>query len=359
MEKVLLNPKELQELQELYGYEITQIMLEHNAMHPNGIGLQLLESVGLTMEDISKIYEYTPVVETEINMKSLDVPDVEVSATYTPLTEVDVVIKHADGVQSALKIESLADYIPLEEVNVNIVTPEVPETKLSAEFKPVEIEKVEIATPEMSAPVDIKKHKPLKEIAIKVSEVDIPEIAPPLSFTPIEPQVSTEVNIDEPVVNNNFTYAPHETQSEVEAVECPIISGIKGYKPRKIKSKLKAIKCPVVGSAAAFIPIETADVTPTEVSLPDNLSTFAYNPLMSSDKSLPKIDAPAFGNIAEYKPVESSSIDKAKIPTLPEYNVSIEYSSVKDIEITTQEPELPFSTEDVISKDFYEIWLNQ
>ena len=180
MESKLLSKEELKVLQDKYEYDISYIMHAHKEKSRNAeISVSFFEEMDFVNEDIFKKYEYTPRVNHKVEMKPLNIPEVELKTDYVPLTDANVEIKYEADIQSLVDVKNSVNYTPVNDVKVDIGVKEVPNAEFKTKYKPKKIKRIKMPKQKMPKTTNIQTYSAITVKGVVMQGIDVPEIADP------------------------------------------------------------------------------------------------------------------------------------------------------------------------------------
>jgi len=382
LENVLLTQEEIEKRNELFEYEMTQVILNLKGKYTSNDNVSSpIKDFELAEGDVDKRLDFIPLSKTEIEMQLQDIPAVCIGAGFTPLADVKPVIRLENDVQNLLLAKHNANFTPLAVTEFKTAAQGVPKTNMNIEFNPVQAA-ASISTQEIPESISINQYTPYTGMDVAGLSVVIPATDISCDYVPVSSDTLEVLAQDIPMANVKAVFAPLSLKAVTESVgvvpaigklpafspvvppmdtsmklKTPAIRNSLEFKPLDVQVEFQDIESPAVSSIADLSPIDMPLVNPLGVTIPSMTSIISYIPTKGTVEALLQIDIPHVGDTVEYVPVSDLIVLKTAMP-VPKHDVSILHSSEFNIDTSAIGPIDSFQAEDIAPKDFYTMWLN-
>jgi hypothetical protein len=364
VDNILLTHEEIEKRNELFEYEMTQVILNLKGQYAkyDRNNSPVGENSAWADDVFGKRLDFAPLSDFEFEFKAQEIPPLDCKTSYIPVTDIKSIVKLPGNVPNLIIRKIPARYFRRKKIKPKVFSCAVPKTKVEAGYasyvpkKPVSEFESEIGgelfayqnvsyAPVSGIMVGPALHTAFRtNCAIGYSPVDglaeiqrIPEAyihdvaVQYVAFENPAPEQPTHSIVS---LKSNPVYAPLQVLpvSEIEAdVPIPVI-------PPQFKP---------------FVPVEVHSLC---CDVPETRGIIEFIPIAGVNKHLPKIKNPKSGKMPDFELIKPSPVNNY-ICDVPETKVNVKISplqrtksSIRSIDTVPEEV--------VARRDFYAIWDN-
>jgi len=386
MENKILTQEEIEKRKELFGYEMTQVIInlkgkfvKYNASNSP------IKNSGLNEEAINKSLKFIPLPEVKLETKVRDIPNVSKKTSFTPMIDVKPFIKIENNVQGVTLTGKAVSFVPLPDIKLNSKTLNLPKLSSVANYIPFpEVKVVAKPVSDLNYVIYMGKGEsfiPFNHIKLDNIPQDIPNLNAKVKFMPLvdfEASLDTYIVPSVPIAEGYKPFSEDFSERVVFSVPNTIVSA--EYSPlsdksvKRLKQDIPAlgkalkfepltrnkvtspeIRIPCLSVSSKFKPIEPAKASVFKAEIPNVVKSVGFEPIKAKIEAKSNIENVTICKISDYKPFNVEAVGHLGV-SIPNIKVELKLSSPikKKADPTSVRPmtlDRSFST-----KDFYSLW---
>ncbi len=379
MEDILLTQKEIEKYNELFEYEMTEIILNLKGKFLNYNGRAVvLKDIKLTEDSFSKDIQFVPLMAEKVDNAIKYVSLANKKTHFIPLKDIKTDIRIENDVQSGLLAEKAVDFVPITNITIKHATQSIPQTFTKVDYTPLdyvvpEIKRIDMPTigkasdftPVSDIIIDQKtpdiininrklRYQFLHNIIIKQNIKYIPDIIINKKYNFLIPNILNDVEFitqkinkntvykllqisaegktikEMPVLNKTLRFISLSITDQVRGVEfdMPYINKELSFELYKNPSKLKInVKTPMVSKAPKFVPAVQINLKKLEVKIPDINKTLTFQALKKQEKIKLDVKNIVLNKLRGYRSFYQDNVQNI-VQCIPKMEVNINYLSL-------------------------------
>lgn len=328
MENILLTDEEIKKRNELFAYEMTQVVLNLKGKYENKQVQSPIKEFESSGKDFNKHLDYLPLNNNEIENQTLTIPDIHSSPVFFPLKEVKALIEYENDIQSVVHVKNQAGFTPLKNISIDTTSPVIPGMDINIEYN-LTVDTVEnIPAHEVPKPVIYAGYKPIGLMVESPTVKEIPDINAAGTYKPYKNKKVISPPVKIPSSYASFDFIPQTGDSmTLPEINTPKSDMNIEYKPFKIMlENIAAQEIPDVTAAKIYKPYKDKTNTDLLIPVPTSDISLSYTPLSPDVMNLPKQqDIPASDICLNYTSFSTDVMSLAE-QEIPAANISIEYN---------------------------------